>query len=196
LIVYTIDAAQKCADLDRIIVSTDSNEIAEVALRHGVEVDIRSETLSSDTAATVDVLKDLLTRVRGYDVCVILQPTSPLRKVEDIQGCLNRYEEMGADCIISVCEAEHPPQWTNRIGTNGEMDAFLKQEDKNVRSQSFGTYYRLNGAVHLASVQRLLAEDSAFFGSNTYAYIMPRKRSIDIDTLEDFELAEYYLLRS
>ncbi len=196
LLVYSITAAQRCRKIDDIMVSTDSGEIAAIALEHGVEVDIRSEELSSDTASTVDVVKDLLTRVAGYDVCVILQPTSPLRDVEDINGSLVRFEEKSADSIISVCKAEHPPQWTNTIGLNGEMDSFLDQRDKDIPSQKLGDYYRLNGAIYCYSVPRLLAGDTAFFDTKTFAFVMPQNRSVDIDTYDDFEMAEYYLLKS
>ena len=193
LIVYTINVAQKCAGIDKIIVSTDTDEIAELALSSGAEVDRRSKELSSDNATTIDVVKDFLIRCSSYDICMILQPTSPLRNVEDLQGSLDLFKKKNADAVISVCKAEHPPQWTNTIGSDGEMDSFLNKQHKNIRSQSFGSFYRLNGAVYCGSSSRLLREASVFFESKTYAYIMPRKRSIDIDTMDDFELAEYYL---
>tara|TARA_B110001450_G_C17614095_1_gene478502 strand:+ start:139 stop:825 length:687 start_codon:yes stop_codon:yes gene_type:complete len=193
LIVYTINVAQKCVGIDKIIVSTDSDEIAQVALSSGVEVDRRSKELSSDNATTIDVVKEFLIRSPGYDICVILQPTSPLRNVEDLQGSLDLFQKKNADAVISVCKAEHPPQWTNTIGSGGEMDNFLSNQDKNIRSQSFGSFYRLNGAIYCGSSRRLIKEASPYFDSKTYAYIMPRQRSIDIDTINDFELAEYYV---
>lgn len=193
LIVYTINVAQKCVEIDKIIVSTDCDEIAQVALSSGVEVDRRSKELSSDDATTIDVVKEFLIRYSGYDVCVILQPTSPLRNIKDLQGSLDLFQKKNADAVISVCKAEHPPQWINTIGSDGEMDRFLSNQNKNVRSQSFERFYRLNGAVYCGSSRRLIKEASPYFESKTFAYIMPRKRSIDIDTIDDFEFAEYCL---
>ena len=100
---------------------------------------------------------------------------------------------MNADAVISVCKAEHPPQWINTIGVNGEMDDFLREDNENKRSQDLGDYFRLNGAIYCNSVRRLLNSNSPIFKSNCYAYVMPSQRSVDIDTKEDFELAEYLI---
>lgn len=153
LIVYSIEAALKCSLVDRVVVSTDSDEIAKVAADAGAEVDVRNEKLSTDTATTIDVLKDLLTRLSHYCICITLQPTSPLRVSEDITKSLELYDKMNADAVISVCKAEHPPQWINTIGVNGEMDDFLEDENKNQRSQDLGDYFRLNGAIYCNLLQ-------------------------------------------
>lgn len=193
LIVYSIEAAFRCSLVDRVVVSTDSDEIAKVAADAGAEVDMRSEKLSTDTATTIDVLKELLTRLDHHGICITLQPTSPLRMSEDITKSLELYDKMNADAVISVCKAEHPPQWINTIGVNGEMDDFLREENENKRSQDLGDYFRLNGAIYCNSVRRLLNSNSPIFKSNCYAYVMPSQRSVDIDTKEDFELAEYLI---
>lgn len=193
LIVYSINAAKQCEVIDRIIVSTDSEDIAKVAIDAGAEVDVRSKKLSSDNVTTIDVVKDLLERFRAFDICVTLQPTSPLRTADDIQGSLDLFESKKADAVISVCKAEHPPQWTSTIGKNNEMDIFARQLVQNKRSQDFGDFYRLNGAIYCNSVHKLMEAVSPIFEDNSYAYVMPFNRSIDIDTLEDFELAEFYL---
>ena len=196
LIVYTIQAALRCHFVDKVVVSTDSEDTARVSINAGAEVDIRSEELSTDTATTIDVLKELLARLGSYDICVTLQPTSPLRMSEDITRSLELFEKMDADAVISVCKAEHPPQWINTIGKNGEMDDFLREEIQSKRSQDLGEYFRLNGAIYCNLVKRLLKSNSPVFKSNCYAYIMPTNRSVDIDTKEDFELAEYYVKKS
>ena len=193
LIVYSIEAALRCNSVDRVVVSTDSHEIAKIATDAGAEVDIRSAQLSTDTATTIDVLKELLTRLGHHGICITLQPTSPLRVSEDITKSLELYHKMNADAVVSVCKAEHPPQWINTIGANGEMDDFLREDHENKRSQDLGDYFRLNGAIYCNSVQRLLNSNSIIFKSNCYAYVMPSQRSVDIDTKEDFELAEYLI---
>ena len=193
LIVYSIEAAFRCSLVDRVVVSTDSDEIAKVAAEAGAEVDMRSEKLSTDTATTIDVLKELLTRLDHHGICITLQPTSPLRMSEDITKSLELFDKMNADAVISVCKAEHPPQWINTIGVNGEMDDFLREDNENKRSQDLGDYFRLNGAIYCNSVRLLLNSNSPIFKSNCYAYVMPSQRSVDIDTKEDFELAEYLI---
>lgn len=193
LIVYSIKAALMCRLVDTVVVSTDTDEIAKIAVDTGAEVDMRSENLSTDTATTINVLKDLLTRFDSYNICVTLQPTSPLRTFDDITNSLELFEKMNADSVISVCKAEHPPHWINTIGRNGEMDNFQQGEIKSKRSQEFGDYFILNGAIYCNCVKRLLKSNSFIFKSNCYAYVMPSNKSVDIDTIEDFELAEYYI---
>ena len=193
LIVFSIQAALKCHLVDKVVVSTDSEDIARVSIDSGAEVDLRSAELSTDTAKTIDVLKELLSRLQPYGICVTLQPTSPLIMTEDITRSLELFEKMNAEAVISVCKAEHPPHWINTIGKNGEMNDFLKEEIQSKRSQDLGEYFRLNGAIYCNSVKRLLKSNSPVFKSNCYAYIMPVNRSVDIDTKEDFELAEYYV---
>ena len=89
LIVYSIQSALSCHLIDKVIVSTDSRIIADAAKDAGAEVDMRSEELSTDAATTIDVLKDLLVRLDSYEICVTLQPTSPLRTVDDITESLD-----------------------------------------------------------------------------------------------------------
>lgn len=193
MIVYSIHAALNSHLVDKVVVSTDSDEIAKIAIEAGAEVDMRSKELSTDTATTIDVLKDLLIRLDSYQICVTLQPTSPLRNTNDVTKSLELFAKKKADAVISVSRSEHPPQWINTIGSNGEMDDFLKEEIKTKRSQDLGEYFRLNGAIYCNLVKRLLNSNSPIFKSNCYAYIMPFNRSIDIDTKDDFELAEYYI---
>ena len=169
--------------------------IAKMAFEAGADIDMRSEELSTDTATTINVLKDLLIRLNFYQICVTLQPTSPLRGAEDITKSLELFNRLDADAVVSVCKVEHPPQWTNTIGGNGEMVDFIREEIHNKCSQDLGDYYRLNGAIYCNSVKRLLNSDSPIFKSNCYAYVMPFNKSVDIDTKDDFELAEYYITK-
>ena len=193
LLVYSIRAAKSCGLVDKVVVSTDSKEIAYLAENSGAEVDIREKRLSSDHAKTIDVLKDYLSRMHGFDICVTLQPTSPLRTSNDIRLSLELFENNDADAVISVCKVECPPQWVNVIGELGQMDGFLEKSSKSKRSQDFKDYYRLNGAIYCNNIDKLHKSDSLIFESNSYAYVMPRKKSVDIDTIEDFELAEFFL---
>ena len=196
LIAYSIQSALSCHLIDKVIVSTDSREIADAAIDAGAEVDMRSEELSTDAATTIDVLKDLLVRLDSYEICVTLQPTSPLRNADDITKSLELFDKMSADAVISVCKAKHPPQRINTIGSKGEMDNFIREEVQSKRSQDLGDRYRLNGAIYCNLVRVLLNSNSPVFKSNHYAYVMPTNRSVDIDTKEDFDLAEYYITKN
>ena len=196
LILHSVNAAKGCNYIDELIVSTDCDEIAKVATNADCKVDIRSSKLSSDDATTIDVLKDLLSRFDNFDIVVTLQPTSPLRTAKDIENCLNLFAQKNADAIASVCMTAHPPQWINCLGSNGEMDDFVDEAAKNKRSQDLGEYFLLNGAVYCNCVKTLMMSDAIILDQNIYGYVMPRNRSVDIDTLEDFELAEFYLKRA
>lgn len=193
LVVHSIREAINCSEVQKTIVTTDSFEIADVARSAGCDVHMRSAELSSDQASTIDVLKDVLSNIEPFGICVTLQPTSPLRISEDISASLRLYQNLNADAFISVCRAEHPPHWINRIGEFGEMDTFLPDSLVLKRSQDFGEYYRLNGAIYCNNVSRLLRSNTQFFTSKSYAYVMPVNRSVDIDTMDDFDLAEYYM---
>lgn len=117
LIAYTIEAAKASGVFSRVHVSTDSDEYAELSKTYGADVPfLRDEYLASDTASTWDavsfVLREYEKRGQHFDTVCILQPTSPLREAEDIAEAYQMYAEKNADCVMSVCEMEHPPQWS------------------------------------------------------------------------------------
>jgi CMP-N-acetylneuraminic acid synthetase len=125
-----------------------------------------------------------------FDYIMLLQPTSPLRNSDHICDAIQLLNDKSADGIISVCQSEHSPLWTNTLDQTGSMDSFLREEIKNKRSQDLPDYYRLNGAIYLVDTVRLLNEKSMFISDNIYAYKMDRLSSIDIDENIDFLLAE------
>jgi len=113
-----------------------------------------------------------------------------LPKPFDINEAIELLDEKHADAIVSVCEMEHSPLWSNTIGENGSMNNFLKDEVLNQRSQDLDTYFRLNGAIYICKVDKLLSEKSFFLKENIFAYKMNRDKSIDIDEVIDFKIAE------
>jgi len=198
LIAWTIEAALGCRQLDRVIVSTDDPEIADIARAHGAEVPfLRPAELASDTASSRDVLLHALHTLteqgEHYDYLVELQPTSPLRDAGDIAGAIKLLLKKNADAIVSVCPTDHPPEWSNTLPADGSLRHFFRPGIRGRRSQDLPPSYRLNGAISIFNCERLLRTGDTAMDDKAYAYIMPRERSIDIDTALDFHLAEAIL---
>ncbi|MBD3796596.1 MAG: acylneuraminate cytidylyltransferase family protein [Campylobacterales bacterium] len=193
LIGWSIEAAQKSKYIDAIVVSSDDSEILDISKNYGVTTLLRPQELASDTASTFDTLKHALHNSKKYDYLILLQPTSPLRTAQDIDKAIEDLIEKKADGIISVCEMEHTPLWSNTLSEDKAMEHFLKNEVLNQRSQDLETYYRLNGAIYIAKIDKFLENGSFFLKNNIYAYEMAQQHSIDIDTKIDFLFAELLL---
>lgn len=194
LIAWSIEAAKESKYIDEIVVSSDDNTILDIADQYNIKKIKRSAKLSSDNATTIDVITNTIkTCKRNFDYIILLQPTSPLRNAKHIDDAIELLEEKGADAIISVCEAEHSPLWSNTLQNDYDMSQFLNKNLLNKRSQELQTYYRLNGAIYIANKEKLLKQNSFFLDKNIYAYIMTQKESIDIDTKLDFDFATFLL---
>ncbi|WP_457749356.1 acylneuraminate cytidylyltransferase family protein [Sulfurimonas sp.] len=193
LIVWSIEAAKTSKYIDKIIVSSDDTEILKTAKEYGADIIKRPEKLASDKATTFDTLKHVIANTDKYDYIVLLQPTSPLRNSEDIDKAIEFLESKNADAVVSVCETEHSPLWANTLPADANMKNFLQKNILHKRSQELEKYYRLNGALYIAKVEKFLQEKSFFLQKNIYAYVMQQRNSIDIDTKLDFDIASYLL---
>ncbi|MFW2552962.1 cytidylyltransferase domain-containing protein [Aliarcobacter butzleri] len=194
LIAHTIEAGLKSNYIDKVIVSSDDKEILEISKEFDAETIKRPDELASDTATTFDAIKHTIdNNIDKYDYIVLLQPTSPLRNEKHIDEAIELLEEKKANAIISVCEMEHSPLWSNTLPNNGSMKGFLRDEILNKRSQDLEKYYRLNGAIYICRTDKLLEEKTFILKDEIYAYKMSRKFSIDIDEEIDFKLAKIYL---
>lgn len=194
LIAWSIEAAKQSKYIDAVVVSSDDDEILDIAHSLGVIALKRPAVLASDTTTTFEVIEHLIKIFeKQYTHIILLQPTSPLRESEDIDKAIELLDKKDADAIISVCEMEHSPLWSNRLPEDKSMATFLNKEVLNKRSQDLETYYRLNGAIYIADVTKLLEKKSFFLEEKIYAYVMDQKKSIDIDTKLDFEIANYLL---
>jgi len=190
LIAWSIEAAKESKYIDEVVVSSDDDEILNIAHTLGVRTLKRPAVLASDTATTFDTVEHLIKNFeKEYTHVVLLQPTSPLRESKDIDKAIELLDKKDADAIISVCEMEHSPLWSNRLPEDKSLANFLNKELLNKRSQDLETYYRLNGAIYIADVTKLLEKKSFFLEEKIYAYVMDQKKSIDIDTKLDFEIA-------
>ena len=190
LIAWSIEAALKSKYISKVIVSSDDEEILNIAKEYKADFIKRPDELASDTATTFDALKHTLENVEKYDYVVLLQPTSPLRTEKHIDEAIELLKEKNADAIISVCEVEHSPLWSNTLDENLDMSNFLRDEVLNKRSQDLPKYYRLNGAIYICKTDKLLQNKGFFLKENIYAYKMNKKHSVDIDEEIDFIIAE------
>jgi CMP-N-acetylneuraminic acid synthetase len=193
LIYYSIHEALESSIIDEVIVNTDSEKIASISKKYEAKIPfIRPNELSTDEASTIDVIEHTLNyyeeKNMNFDYFILLQPTSPLRTSEDIINAFELLEQKKAKSIISVCETEHSPLLMNTLNNRLEMNNFIKPEN-NKRRQELEKYYRINGAIYISEVKNFL-ETKSFYGKDSYAYIMPVNRSVDIDNEIDLKLAE------
>jgi len=193
LIAYSIDATKGSKHIDRVVVSSDDDEILSVAKEYGAEIFKRDSSLAQDTTKSIDVVIDVVEQLIGYDFVILLQPTSPLRDLDDIDGAIEQYFTKDATSLIAVCENEHSPLWSNTLDESLSMDNFLDDKYNNSRGQDLPTYYRINGAFYMSSVESVRKKKTFFIKENIYAYKMSQEHSIDIDTKLDFLIAQTIL---
>ena len=198
LISYTIEAAKKSKYIDQIIVSTDSVVISKIAKKTNVEVPfIRPSTLAKDSSTSVEVVKHALNKINfqkeKYTHFILLQPTSPLRNHKHIDEAIELFIKKKADSIVSVCECDHPIEWTGYLPKDESLNKFYKKSNFDKRSQDFKKSYKLNGAIYFLDIKKFLNKNSFFIGHNSYAYKMSKEDSIDIDTNLDYELVKIIL---
>ena len=194
LISYTINTAKKSECFEDIVVSTDSEEIAGIAREYGASVPfIRPAELFDDKAKSIDVVIHALGVLKkNYDAVCFLQPTAPLRKVEDIKGALVKYEEQGKPTLVSVAKLEDPHPHKVKLIKDGALTPFIPGTQCEVPRQLLPACYFLNGGIYVIDVN-FAKEKQAFFDENTVPYIMPSERSVNIDTELDLLLAELLL---
>ena len=193
LIAWSIEAGLKSKYIDKLLVSSDDEEVLEIANKFGSDTLKRPDELAGDTSTSLDAIKHSITSFERYDYVMLLQPTSPLRNDKHIDEAIELLEQKDADAVISVCEMSHSPLWCNTLDDSLSMTSFLKDQVLNKRSQDLEKFYRLNGAIYLCKTEKLLKENSFFLKDNIFAYVMDRKSSIDIDEQIDLELASLYV---
>lgn len=194
LIAWTIRTALSTSAVDRVIVSTDGEAIAQAGRAAGAEVLARPAHLAGDAALPKDALRFHLAELERDgerpDIVLLLQPTSPLRGVEDVEACLRMLTDDAFDSAVTFCEASTHPYQTFRM-VDGAPAAFVPDQDPWRPRQALPPAYAPNGAVYAAWREPLLADPGAgFMVGRAAMVIMPPERSIDIDTQADFAAAE------
>lgn len=195
LIAWTIEVARNSQYIDRLVVSTDDQEIADTVRKWGADVPfMRPAELASDTARGIDVVLHALRELPEYDVVVLLQPTSPFRTVTDVDGAVSLWKKCG-ETVVGVTEARKSPYWMYLLDEEGRLQSLLTKAGETTNRRELPPAYALNGAVYVAGHQEL-QEQQTFLTPMSRGYEMPRERSIDLDSEEDWEYAEWMIERS
>lgn len=198
LIAYTIKASLCSRYIDYTVVSTDSNEIANVAKEYGANIPfMRPAELASDKSKTIDaVLHSIKTLERMgncFDVLILLQPTQPLRTVEDIDKAIEMFFEKNKHGLVSVSLVDDHPLLIRSIDEEGNLTALFKQ-NSTCRRQDMKKYYKVNGCIYINQIKELSEQTS--FNDNPIGFVMESSHSIDIDEIKDLYVAEYYMRRN
>ena len=193
LMAYTIEAAIQSKMFDEVMVSTDSEEYADIAKKYGAKVPfMRSSELSNDTASSWDLVRDVLHKYKKdgkeFDTVALLQPTSPLRTAEDIIEGYKIINEKNANAIVAVCEVEHSPLWCNTLPDDLSMEKFIRPEILGLPRQSIPKYYRINGAIYIVKTE-YFNKTKNIYSEKSFAFIMKKENSVDIDDEFDYFIA-------
>jgi CMP-N,N'-diacetyllegionaminic acid synthase len=203
LIHYTVEAARKSRLLNRVVVSTDDVEIAELVSNMGNEVLKRPEDLARDDTPMVAVIQHVLSLLAedGYhpEIIVLLQPTAPLRRAEHIDDCLELISATGVNSVVSVSlvPGHFHPDWQFIISESGELQAISGRRlvELKTRRQDLSRTYTRNGALYVVRREAFIQRES-LLAPPCKAYIMAPEDSVNIDSEEDIWVAERYLLQS
>lgn len=196
LISYTIQQAENAEEIDRAIISTDDEEIAQIAREHGGEVPfLRPADLATDTASLSGTIKHAIEWMSREEhehtrVCS-LQVTSPLRSARDIDKAIRKLERTEAESCISISKYVTAPQWAVSGDKNGYLQEYFDfgtlWGDEHTRSQDIPELFHPNGAIFVATIEAWKQNES-FYSSRTVGYEMPPERSFDIDEPWELEL--------
>ena len=194
LIAYSIESALKSKYIDKVIVSTEDEEIAEISKLYGADVIKRPINLAGDDILTIDVIFHVLDSLENKkynpDVVVLLQPTSPLRNTKDIDEAVKLFLENNCESLVSVCEMKHI-YWSFRI-QGKYLESLFGEDYLKKRRQDLDRIYIPNGAIYI-STPKILHKYKSFYCKKMIPYIMPIEKSIDIDNEMDLEFAEFLL---
>lgn len=193
LIAYSIEAGLKSKYIDKVVVTTDGEEIAREAIKYGAEVPfLRPEYLSSDNAKTIDAVIHCIEEMEKlgekYDYVVLLQPTQPLRQSWHIDEAIELILEKNEEALVSVSKVKDNPILIRSIDSNGYVINLLS-ESSTKRRQDFQDFYKVNGAIYINKINQNLNNKTSL-NDNKVAYIMDEKYDVDIDEMLDLQIAE------
>ena len=202
LIAYTIEQAKASELFEHIVISTDSDEIANVAQEYGAEVFFkRTDAMASDTAGKLEVIKDAFMRSEAhynaqFDYLVDLDATAPLRAVEDIVASFKQFKEHDNDNLITAMPARRSPYF-NLVELDEGGKVFLSKNIQNpvLRRQDSPKCFDMNASIYIWKRETILNQGSLFL-ENTGLYVMPEERSVDIDSEVDFEFVEFLMKKN
>ena len=198
LMAYAIKTALASGVCGEVMVSTESPQVVDVAQVHGAEVPfMRPEHLGKDPYGVGDVCKHVLAeyskRGRRFQRLVIMLPTCPFVSLEDVQGCMRMFEEQDVHFLMSVSEFDHNPFAAMRFKEPGSSRlAGCFPDHLGKKRHELPQTYRANGAVCIVDCNAFW-EAGTYYGEPLYGYVMPWYRSVDIDTEQDFQFAEFLI---
>jgi CMP-N,N'-diacetyllegionaminic acid synthase len=189
LIQWSIATAKASELIDEVVVSTDDLEIAKIASLGGAEVMDRPGILALDDTPSLPVFQDALHRMRPQaDILVVLQPTSPFRRVSDIDAAIRNVIDQSADALIAVTKAKMGPEWLLQI-----HDGFLRMPESNnlarTRTQDQFPYFQINGSLYIFRPETVLNAERYAWGARTLPFLLEKPWDIDIDDHTDFKIA-------
>jgi CMP-N-acetylneuraminic acid synthetase len=192
LLQWSIDVALAAPSVDWVVVSTDDPEIAEAARAGGAEVPfLRPAELASDTAPGIAPVLHALEQLPEVTDVLLLQPTSPLRLVEDVEAIVALRREAGRPAAVSVTPSGKHPAWMYGLSPLQQLEPMLPTPEAACRQQ-LPPAYALNGALYLAS-REYLERERNFLTAETLGYVMPPERSVDIDSPLDWQWGEFLM---
>jgi len=198
LIAHSIIQAKKSSFIDKIIVSTDSEEIKKIAENYKVDVKgLRPEELANDTAIMYDVIKYEIANHQlienGFEIIVLLQPTSPLRQTYMIDDAIMKFIDENQESAVSVSEVEEHPIFMRTINENMQLEKLLNV-DSTIRRQDLPKYYKVNGMIYINRILDIF-ENYTSLNDNLYPIIIPKGYDIDIDDMDDLIEAEKRMVK-
>ena len=199
LIYYTIKEAKKSKFISDLVLSTDSKEIKKIAEKFGVAVPfLRPRNLSSDFIPSLPVIKhatNFMERVKGlkYDYILMLQPTSPLRNCKDIDNSIKKIITRKCHSVISIVNVGGNHPFRMKVIKKGKLKNFVKKREEDMRPrQKLKKIYIRNGSIYLSTRDTIMKQNK-LVGKENLPYLMPKERSVNIDSWVDLLSAEYYL---
>ena len=194
MVVWSIEAGNQSQYIDRLILSSDDQEIIETVRPLDCEIPfVRPKSLASDTSSATDVSRHALESLpKKYDYLVLLQPTSPLRIACDIDRCVELCYQYKAPACVTIVESEKSPHWMYKLQGDCRLEPVISEAEKIFRRQDLPKTFTLNGAVFVARTDWILDQND-FLGPGTLGSEMPRIRSIDIDSEIDLVVANAFL---
>jgi len=199
LIAYTIEQAKQSKLFEHIVISTDSNDIANVAKEYGAEVFFkRDEQMASDTAGKLEVIKDAFVKSEKYygtkfDYLIDLDATAPLRNIDDIINSFKQFINDNNDNLITAMPSRRNPYFNLiEIGNNGKVHLSKQLDNRIIRRQDAPKCYDMNASIYIWKRDIILNKNNLFL-EKTGLYVMPEERSIDIDTPLDYKFVEFLM---
>lgn len=193
LVEHTIEQAKKVTIIDKIIISTDSEKVCNIAKKYEIEVkNLRPDDLSNDSAILYDVLRYEIENNNlindGFEILILLQPTSPLRKSYMIENSVKNFIENEQESAVSVSEVEDHPIFMRTVNEENKLVKILNI-DSTIRRQDLPKYYKVNGMIYINKIHDI-ANNYVSLNDNLSPIIIPKEFAIDIDTLDDLKRAQ------